>query len=87
MGTKTYNGVWFAAYSHDHFPPHVHGRYGGVRVIVDLLPGGRVRESDRWDAVKPSNGKRSDVRRILAVAAFHAAELNQLWEKTHGAAS
>jgi hypothetical protein len=87
VGSKTYDGVWFAAYSHDHPPPHVHGRYAGVQLIVDLLPDGKVRESVRWDAVVPANGKRSDVRHILAVAARHVIELMELWEKTHGTAS
>ncbi|MDQ2926035.1 MAG: DUF4160 domain-containing protein [Acidobacteriota bacterium] len=87
MGTKTFDGVWFSAYSHDHDPPHVHGCYGEVRVIVDLLSDGNVRESSRWDAVKPSNGKRSDVRHVLDTAAKYSAELKRLWEKTHGTAS
>jgi hypothetical protein len=87
VGSKTFDGVWFTSYSHDHPPPHVHGEYGSVRVVVDLLPDGRVQESDRWDAVKPRNGKRSDVRRILAVAAEHASTLMELWESTHGQAS
>ncbi len=87
MGSKTYDGVWFAAFSHDHPPPHVHGRYAGVQVIVDLLPDGTVSKSSRWDAVTPSNGKRSDIRRILNMAAEYATELSELWEKTHGTAS
>jgi hypothetical protein len=87
VGSKTFDGVWFVAYSHDHLPPHVHGRYTGVEVIIDLLPEGKIRQSSRWDAVKPRNSKQNDVRRILGVAADHAAELQQLWEKTHGTAS
>lgn len=87
MGTKTFDGVWFISYSHDHAPPHVNGEYGSVRVVVDLLPDGSVRKSDRWDAVKPKNGKRSDVRRILALALDHAQELMELWEGTHGQTS
>ena len=87
MGSKTFDGVWFAAYSHDHPPPHVHGRYGDIQVVIDLLAGGKVRRSGRWDAVRPANAKRSDVRRILEVAAAHAAELMELWEKTHGQTS
>ena len=87
MGSKTFDGVWFVAYSHDHLPPHVHGRYAGVEVIVDLLADGKVRQSSRWDAGAPPNSKRSDVRRVLSVAAESAAELKQLWEKTHGSAS
>lgn len=87
MGSKTFDGVWFISFSRDHPPPHVHGRYGGVQVIVDLLPDGTVGRSSRWDAVTPSNGKRSDVRRILNMAAEHVGELTELWEKTHGTAS
>jgi hypothetical protein len=87
VGSKTFDGVWFVAFSHDHPPPHVHGRYAETRVIVDLLANGAVRRSRRWDAVVPSNAKRGDVRRILEVAAAHAAELKELWEKTHGPAS
>lgn len=84
MGSKTFDGVWFAAYSHDHPPPHVHGRYAGVEVIIDLLPNGDVRQSSRWDAVRPPNAKRSDVRHILAVASAHYDELMAIWRATHG---
>ena len=86
MGSRTFDGVWFAVFSHDHSPPHVHGQYGDVLVIVDLLPEG-VRESMRASAVVPSNAKRNHVRHILDVAAAHRAELMELWEKTHGTAS
>jgi hypothetical protein len=84
VGSKTYDGVWFAAYSNDHEPPHVHGAYAETLVIVDLLPDGTTAESSRAGAVQPNNAKRSDVRRILETAADHAAELKLLWEKTHG---
>ena len=84
MGSKTFDGVWFVAYSHDHLPPHVHGRYAETTVIVDLLANGMTGRSRRRDAVRPANAKRSDVQRILTVAAAHAAELHELWEKTHG---
>jgi len=87
VGSKTYDGVQFFVYVKDHGPSHVHGFYGEVEVIVDLLADGKVRQSDRWDAVMPPNGKRSDIRRILRMAAANAAELNELWEKTHGTAS
>ena len=87
MGSKTFEGVWFAAFSHDHLPPHVHGQYAGVVVIVELHRGGGVSESFRRDAIKPANAKRSDVRRILAVAATYRDELWALWEATHGTAS
>jgi hypothetical protein len=71
----------------DHPPPHVHGFYAKTEVIIDLLADGKVRKSSRGDAVTPSGTKRSDVRRILDVAARHAAELYELWEKIHGTAS
>jgi uncharacterized protein DUF4160 len=87
VGSKTFDGVWFISYSLDHPPPHVHGEYAETEVIVDLLPDGTISRSSRLDAVQPGNAPRSDVRRILAVAAAHAAELKQLWEKTHGTAS
>jgi hypothetical protein len=84
VGSKTFDGVWFISFSLDHAPPHVHGSYAETTVIVDLLADGTVAQSGRRDAVKPPNAKRSDVRRILNVAGDHAAELVQLWEKTHG---
>ena len=87
MGSKTFDGVWFIAYSHDHPPPHVHGEYGQTEVIVDLLSDGTVQQSGRWDAVQPGNAKRADVKRILDVAAAHAAELREVWENAHGSAS
>jgi hypothetical protein len=84
VGSKTFDGVWFSAFSDDHPPPHVHGRSAEVRVIVDLLAGGKIRKSRRKDAVRPANAKRSLVRRILGVAAAHSTELKLLWEATHG---
>jgi hypothetical protein len=87
MGSKTFDGVWFISFSHDHLPPHVHGRYAGVEVIVDLLPGAKVIQSKRKNAVRPKKSKQSDVRKILRVAAENSIELGKLWESTHGTAS
>jgi hypothetical protein len=84
VGSKTFDGVWFACFSDDHLPPHVHGQYGDVTMIVDLFPDGSVRQSDRWNAVRPGNAKRGDVRRILRIAEANGAELWALWEQTHG---
>lgn len=84
MGSKTFDGVWFISFSHDHLPPHVHGRYAGTTVIIDLLPDGRAIKSNRADVVTPDNAKRNDVRKILRTAADYAEELHELWEKTHG---
>ncbi len=86
MSSKTFDGVWFIAYANDHLPPHVHGFYAEVEVIVNLLPGQKVGRSDRSDAVDPKNAKRGDVRRILKVAAANAAELHKLWEAMNGPA-
>jgi hypothetical protein len=84
VGSKTFDGVWFAVFADDHLPPHVHGYRGTVVVVVDLLPDGTVVKSTRPKPVKPSNAKRSEVRRILKVAAEHAAALHDLWEQMHG---
>ena len=83
MGTKTFDGVWFLAYSHDHLPPHVHGRYAGVEVLVELV-NGTVRLAHRTKAIRPSNGKQSDVNHILNTATKHAAELMELWRIING---
>jgi hypothetical protein len=87
VGSKTFDGVRFAAFAADHLPRHVHGFVAEISVVVDLLPDGKVAKSARRDAVRPPNAKRSDVRRILDAAAAHAAELNELWEAMHGQAS
>jgi hypothetical protein len=39
--------------------------------------------ADRADCVRPGNAKRSDVRKILTVAAEYFDELVLLWEKMH----
>lgn len=36
MGSKTYDGVRFMVYPLDHPPPHVHGFYAEVEVILEL---------------------------------------------------
>ncbi len=84
MGSKTFDGVRFAVFAADHLPRHVHGFVAEISVVVDLLPNGKVAKSKRRDAVRPANGKRSEIRRILDAAAAHAAELNELWEGMHG---
>jgi hypothetical protein len=84
MGSKTFEGVTFRAYPNDHEPRHVHGFYAEVEVIVDLKRDGTVALADRTDATRPSNGSKSDVRRILDIAVKHFAALVTLWEKHHG---
>jgi hypothetical protein len=82
VGSKTFDGVWFEAYSDDHLPPHVHAFYGTAEVILDL-------DFEKWDIylskrrrnVIPPNAKKSDVRRIRRAAEEHGKELFTLWEE------
>ena len=77
-------GVRFLIYSNDHPPRHVHGFTGEAEAIVDLRSDGNVALAKRTDAVRPTNAKRADVKKICRVAAEHFAELAGLWEKIHG---
>ncbi len=83
MVTTRFNGVWFKAYPRDH-DRHVHGFYAEVEVIVDLNGDGTVTVANRKDAVRPRNGRRSDVNHIPAMAAEHFDDLVALWEEHHG---
>jgi hypothetical protein len=83
MGSLRFEGVLFSIYSLDHLPRHAHGAYAEVVVIVESWPGG-ARPADRSDAVTPKNAKRSDVFKVVRAAIAHEAELNRLWEETHG---
>jgi len=84
MGSLRFAAVLFCIYSHDHPPPHVHATYGGIEVILDLLPEGNIEVSSRAEPVKPRNAKLGDIRRILRVARMHETELRELWRQTHG---
>jgi hypothetical protein len=84
MGSIRFSGVRFAAYTMDHEPRHVHGFYADVEVIVDLRLDGNVSLANRTDAIKPSNGSKSDVRHVLTVAAGRFDDLVFLWGKHHG---
>jgi len=83
MGSLRFRGVRFTAYPNDHPPRHIHGFTGETEAIVDLQPDGNVALADRWDAVRPQNAKRSDVKKILKTAAAHFDELVKLWESHH----
>jgi Domain of unknown function (DUF4160) len=83
VGSKTFDGVWFISYVHDHPPPHVHGRYAETEVIIELGLN-EVRFARRWDRIRPRNAKMSDVKKIMSVAAKYKDELQALWEATHG---
>jgi hypothetical protein len=84
MGSVRLSGVRFTAYTMDHEPRHVHGFYADIEAIIDLRLDGAVSLADRTDAIRPSNGSKSDVRHILAIAAQHFQQLVALWEKHHG---
>ena len=82
MGSKTFDGVWFIAYTDDHRPPHVHGFYGEVEVIIELIFDRRaIRVPRNRKAVKPKNAKRSDVRKVIRTARANFEALAQLWEE------
>jgi hypothetical protein len=84
MGSIRLSGVRFTAYTMDHEPRHVHGFYADIEVIVNLCPDGGIALANRTDAIRPSNGSKSDVRHVMTVAAGHFDELVSLWEKHHG---
>jgi hypothetical protein len=83
MGSLRLEGVRFFAYPKDHEPRHVHGFYGEIEVITELGLDRTVSLSNRKDAVTPSDGSKSDIKHVLAVAAAHFDELVALWEKQH----
>ncbi|HWG19889.1 MAG TPA: hypothetical protein VG225_05100 [Terracidiphilus sp.] len=83
MGSTRFEGVRFTAYTIDHEPRHVDGFYAEVEVIVDLRLDGTVSLANRSDAIRPSNGSKSDARHVLVTAAKHFDELVSLWEKHH----
>jgi hypothetical protein len=84
MSSIRLDGVRFVAYAMDHEPRHVHGFYAEVEVIADLRRDGKVSLANRTDAIRPSNGSKSDVRHVLTTAAGHFDELVSIWEKQHG---
>jgi hypothetical protein len=86
VGSLKFDGVLFVAYSNDHLPRHVHGFLSETEVIVDLRLDGNVALSRRSDVIRPTNAKRSDVKKILNIAALHFEELVELWEGIHGKA-
>ena len=53
---------------------------------MDLRSDGDVALADRKDAIRPTNAKRSDVKKILNAAAQNFEQLVALWEGIHGKA-
>ncbi|MBV8438079.1 MAG: DUF4160 domain-containing protein [Silvibacterium sp.] len=83
MGSLRFDGILFIVYSNDHQPRHVHGFLGETETIVDLRADGHVALAVRKDAIRPANAKRSDIKKILNVAAEHFDQLAALWERVH----
>jgi hypothetical protein len=82
VGSKTFDGVRFAAWSDDHDPPHVHGYYAGVQVILDLVAENEeIVLANRKRRVIPSNAKKSYIDRIVRVANKNADAVFKLWEE------
>jgi hypothetical protein len=81
VGSKTFDGVRFAAYVNDHLTPHVHAFYGGIEAVLEInFASRRVRLSRRRDNPRPENAKLADARRIVKIRDKHILELIQLWE-------
>jgi uncharacterized protein (UPF0261 family) len=76
-------GVTFRVYPNDHTPRHVHGEYAETVAIVELRDDRTVALAARKDAVMPGNAKRSDVKKILKVAASQFEVLVAEWERMH----
>jgi len=83
VGSYQFDGVTFRVYPEDHDPPHVHGRYHGIVVILELSEDGRVRLADRDDALRPGDAKKNHLRRTLKVANQLYDDLMELWEEAH----
>ena len=83
VGSYWFDGVTFRVYPQDHDPPHVHGRYQGVVAILELGKDRVAWLSERWDAIRPGDAKRNQVRHIVSVANVHFDDLMELWEEAH----
>ena len=78
--------VRFTVHSNDHPPCHIHGILGNTVVVAEILPNGDVQLARRKRAIRPKDAKKSDVKKVLDLAAEHSEELKGLWEKVHGKA-
>jgi hypothetical protein len=86
VGSILFGGVRFVAYANDHLPRHLHGFYAEAEVIIDLCADHTVALANRKNAIRPSNSKKSHVKKILIVAANNIEALIELWEDIHGKA-
>jgi hypothetical protein len=80
LGSLRFEGVRFAIFSKDHPPPHVHGFYAGIEVIVEINED-YVQRARRKDSIRPPNAKSSDVAHIENIAAKYRHELLSMWRK------
>ena len=67
-------GFAFKLIPGDHDPPHVHVRYSGKGVVVEIL-------SERFRKVRGMNA--ADISRAQQLVRFHRAELLSAWAELH----
>jgi hypothetical protein len=67
-------GFVFSFYSNDHEPPHVHVRYAGSRVVIEIVSE-RIR-----DVAGLSDADVAYARRLVRA---HCAELLAAWDTVH----
>jgi len=85
VGSKTFDGVRFLAWTDDHLPPHIHGFYAGVAVVLELDFEKRdIRLARRRDRIRPADAKKADVNHIRRAALKYRYELFKLWEEARG---
>ena len=82
MGSLRFDRVRFSIFVDDRPPPHAHGFYGSVSVVVEF--GDPENIGVCRGSTYPRNAKRSHVRKIVDTAVEHYSDLKGLWEATHG---
>lgn len=82
MGSIKVGSIWLFVFTDDHPPPHAHGFYAGIEVIVEFVDGKAI-IARRSNPIVPANAKRSDVRKILGAAQLHAETLLRMWREIH----
>lgn len=66
------NGFQIVVYTHDHLPKHVHVKYGGDVVILEIATGAIIRAS-RMAA--------NDIRAAQSIVVANAAFLESEWDR------
>jgi hypothetical protein len=67
-------GFAFSIYHNDHDPPHVHVRYGGNGVVVDIVS---------REVRKIRGMTNADIGRAQLLVQGHCAELLVAWQQLH----